>query len=162
MFTEQQLQQLERRLVAASADALLWGGGWYALVRTAAVPAEERNLLIALPAATILLAVAAGELLTGLTPGKWLTGLRVRSPEGAAPTQPRLLLRGVLRLLPLAILLTALPAASAIAYLAAFLFAGTVTLSYLSAAYLSFIRHNLSPFDLAAGTVVARRAESPS
>ena len=115
-----------------------------------------------LVAAALLLAVAATELLTGLTPGKWLTGLRVRSPAGAAPTQLRLLLRGVLRLLPLAILLAALPAASAMAYLAAFLIAGAVTLSYLSAAYLSFIRHNLSPFDLAAGTVVARRAVSPS
>src|SRR5690606_21658822 len=115
-----------------------------------------RSLPLWLAAAMVLLLVAATELLTGVTPGKRLTGLRVSRPDSTPPPISSLLIRGALRLLPLAILLLALPASSTTTHLAAFTVSGTIATCYLCAAYLTFIRHNLSPFDLAAGTEVTR------
>lgn len=53
-------------------------------------------------------------------------------------------------------LLIALRTRSSTIQLAAFATAATIAICYLSAAYLTFARHNLSPFDLATGTLVAR------
>jgi len=156
MFTDQQLHTLERRLLAACCDAAVWGGCWLLLFRSFSRPADERSLPLWGAAATILLLAVGTELLTGLAPGKWLTGLRVCRSDSTPPPISSLLIRGALRLLPLAILLLALPASSTTTHLAAFTTAGTIATCYLCAAYLTFIRRGLSPFDLAAGTEVTR------
>jgi uncharacterized RDD family membrane protein YckC len=156
MFTEEQLRILERRIKAACCDAVLWGGCWLVLQRSFSRPAEDRPVLLWGAAAAVLLLVAGAELFTGVTPGKWLTGLRVRRADGTAAPITSLLIRGSLRLLPLAILLLALPATSTTAYLIAFTVSGTIATCFGCAAYLTFIRHGLSPFDLASKTQVTQ------
>lgn len=164
---------LERRLGAAVWDltllsilfvAIIWAFGPHvtgvqapgAHAARAARAVEPRHPWVGGAAAAILAAFAAAELFTGLTPGKKLMGLSVRRRDGGPAPVWSLIIRGMLRLLPVALLifgqLTPDPIDSLWICGATLIAFGC----YIPACYILLMKTGRSLFDAAANTIVVR------
>lgn len=105
----------------------------------------------------IALAVLASlELLTGQTVGKLLAGLRVRNATGSRASIGQTILRGTIRLIPVALLALSLVPSDSLTRMIVLFAAVTVGLCYFPACYFSLFRRGVTTFDLIAGTVAVR------
>jgi hypothetical protein len=102
-----------------------------------------------------LAAVMLLELLTGLTLGKRLFHLSIRRFQNPSQTPPlwSLLIRGMVRLLPVMIFLISLLVADNLISLLIWSISLAMVICYLATCYLILMRRGRTLFDLAAGTV---------
>jgi hypothetical protein len=122
---------------------------WSQLVSSAHHPALNWIAGILLAAAMLL------ELLTGLTLGKLFFHLSLRRFVNPTQSPPlwSLLLRGLIRLLPVLIFLPALLVTDNMLTLLIWLISLAMVICYLTTCYLTLLRRGRTLFDLAAGTV---------
>src|SRR4051812_10427583 len=122
--------------------------------------AEPPRINVARVAAALLGLIAAAEMFTGRTVGKSFSGLMVRARTGTRASMPALVVRGVVRLLPVALFLPALFARSPMTNL--LWWGGSMTLAccYVATAYLTLMRTQTTPFDSASGTLTFEKPHS--
>lgn len=154
MFNDDEYQWLERRLSASGVDMLFYAVCCGALFYCFNALSRVGDPRIWIPAAALLGLASALELFAGLTPGKWLFGWSVRLPDGGRPPLWRLMLRGVLKLLPIAIFLASLRTSDPGLQSTLIAIAGTVAMCYFPAYYITLVRRRQNVFDILAGTAV--------
>ena len=143
----------ERRFVAASIDTPLMALCCAGLLHSHGLLADAPRPIFAWPSAVVLGLMFAVEALTGVTPGKLGTGLTLRGRGGARPPVWRLVLRAVVKYLPVAVFVASLWADSLLLLLAA----ATLAIAYIPLCYLPIVRTGGTFFDMVAGTTLARR-----
>jgi len=144
-------KELNRRIIAAAIDiGLVTLCTFASLLGAFAVgidpPWPGKWGLIALAV------LSAPELLTGQTVGKLLAGLRVRSATGSRASIGQTILRGTVRLIPVALLVLSLVPSDSLTRMIVLFAAVTVGLCYFPACYFSLFRRGVTTFDLIAGT----------
>ena len=156
---------LERRLGAAVWDlcilsacfiGVVWAFGPPARGGKAAPGVYAPHPWVGGPAAAALVLYAAAEMLTGLTPGKWLLRLAVRRKDGSRASAGALAVRGLLRLLPVGLLLLGqlMPDPVTSLWICGLTLAALGC--YVPGCYILLMKTGRSMFDAAAGTVVVR------
>ena len=147
---------LERRALAAAVDAALVSLCGLGLFVSFSPLSSARHLWVWAPSAAVLAGIVALEWFTAATLGKRLAGLALRRPDGGHPPVWALILRGCVRLLPVAIFLLGLAMNDELVSGIACIVAAIMSLCYIVVAYLLLMRTGRTPFDAVAGTVVAR------
>ena len=148
---------LERRMYAAGIDVALVGLCCGALFLSFNPVFGSPHPWLWRPAAVVLAVVALVEIVTGVTPGKWMTGLSLRTRDGRRPPIWSLMLRGVVRLAPVAVFLLSLRAADQMAWMLVLQVLIVVIGSYLTVCYMTLWRRGGTMFDVLAGTVAVRK-----
>jgi len=148
---------LERGALAAAVDAAVVSLCGLGLFVSFSPLSASHNPRVWAPSAVVLGLFVAVELFTGATFGKRLAGLTLRRPDGARPSIWALILRGCVRLLPVAIFLAGVAMSDELASGIACIVAAIMSLCYVVVAYLLLMRTGRTPFDAIAGTVLTRR-----
>src|SRR5437588_6253344 len=131
---------LERRAWAAGVDAASFTLCGFGMFLSFSPLGGSRGPLVWAPSAAGLALLALVECFTGVTLGKWMSGLAVRRPDGARPPIWAFILRGCVRLLPVAIFLLGLAIADEMASGLACIVAVITALCYFVVAYLLVMR----------------------
>jgi uncharacterized RDD family membrane protein YckC len=148
---------LERRLYAAMIDMVVVGVCCGALFLSFNPVFGSPHRWIWTPAAIVLALVALAEIISGITPGKRLSGLTLRTRDGLRPPIWAFMLRGVVRLLPIAIFLLTLRTADRMTWMFILQILIVVVGCYLTVCYMTLWRRGTTMFDAVAGTMVVRK-----
>lgn len=147
---------LDRRIYAAAVDLLI------VLAASAAIGLSVNPInpspvrAVWLSALVVLAMYSIVELFTGRSIGKRLFGFTLTCTDGGQPTLAQFVVRGIIRLFPVAMML----GASLIRSIDFYYFAAVVTFilaaCYFPACYISIMRRGVTIFDALAGTRVVR------
>jgi uncharacterized RDD family membrane protein YckC len=149
---------LERRAWAAGCDVTILSVCGLGLFLAFGPVTLLRDARVWVPCAVILGLVVTVELLTGVTPGKWLAGLSVRRPDGSRPAVGALIVRGMVRLLPVWIFAASLVVRDELASGVLCVVAACAGICYIPATYIQVMRTGRTPFDAVGGTAVVPAA----
>lgn len=156
MLNETQFARLERRMMAASCDAVAVSACCLAMY----LAGDQGWIWNA--GLVVLVTLCGIECLTGVSPGKWLWGWSV-SVEGERWPRLRLVLRGLARYLPVALFVFAIFGTQHFGVRLALLgVVGMLATVFFSQSYVSVIRRERTTFDLIAGTRLQAASERTS
>jgi hypothetical protein len=150
-----QLAPLVQRANAAAIDMALIGLFCFGLEWSMRV-AEHRMTTLAIVCGAILAVVAAIEMLSGWTIGKSFYGLSIRTGGNVRPAAYRVILRGLVRWLPVFIFLPSLFLANDMLALLLWGISLTAVCCYICMAYLTLVRSGVTPFDMAADAALIK------
>jgi len=150
-----QVAPLAQRANAAAVDMALVGVICFGLEWAMRVT-EPHRVKFAIVCAATLAGVAGAELFFGWTVGKSLSGLALRTSASKRPPVYRAMLRGFVRLLPVIVFLSSLFVRSDMLALLLWGISLTAVCCYICTAYLTLVRSGVTPFDMAANSVVVK------
>jgi hypothetical protein len=148
---------LAKRATAAVIDMALIGVLCFALLWATRL-SEPPRVQIARTLGAVLGLVAGIEMLSGWSAGKHSSRLIVRNNRGIRASMIALIIRGIVRWLPVALFLPALVARDNLMSLVWWGISMTAACCYVATAYLTLMRSQTTPFDTASGTVVTEKA----
>jgi uncharacterized RDD family membrane protein YckC len=147
---------LARRVYAAGIDIAIVGLCCGALFLSFNPVFGSTHPWIWRPAAVVLAVLAIVEIVTGITPGKRLSGLSLRTPDGKRPALWSIVVRGVVRWVPVGLFLLSLRTDDRMTWM--FILQVLIVLigCYLTICYMTLWRRGTTMFDAIAGTTVIR------
>jgi uncharacterized RDD family membrane protein YckC len=105
----------------------------------------------------VLIVWTVVEMLTGVTIGKAAFGLTIRAADGPRAPMWRLIVRALIRAIPVVVFIPSVLVRNTLVSLAICLGAATLAVEYLAVCYLLILRKKKTLFDAAARTIVVRR-----
>lgn len=145
---------MDRRLLAAQIDLIVLGLLSSGLVWFAG-PLTSSPSPMWKPFGAAMAVMCVVEVFSGRTPGKAVARLRVRRRNGAAAPWSAVVLRGVVRLAPVAVFALSLVVRRSPLDITILFGAFAIACCYVSLCYVMFMRVGLTLFDAASGTRVA-------
>ncbi len=149
------LAYLERRVAAASCDASIVAVCCLFIFLSFGPLTPMTDAWVGWLAAAVVAAYALLETFTGVTPGKRMFGLAVRSAALATPPLSSLVVRSLVKLVPVFLFVPVLFASHPLALLAIvylFVTGGSIA---IACCYMFMMRRGKTLFDAVSGTVVA-------